>query len=209
MLAQEIYKPEGAVVCIDNMKQSVLPFLRKHCIYSKTLLFCLTVCFCLETTARASLPKPLRTEAAESTQVAGTFTVILYGASHKDDLETAAFLDREGDEYEFAPFVPAFDYRIRSGLAAEEALATARGFVNFHPAFWKSLLSNILDPQGNSIGFEVKPLYLPFAYGMSDVLDIHYWPKRDGKIKITIRLIPSVERLKFMPGGDGGAGGGD
>lgn len=191
------------------MTTFVVRFLRKHVRHLTAVLTALVVCFCLETTAVGALPKPLRTTAADSADVSGTFTVILYGASHKDDLETAAFLDREGDDFEFAPFVPAFDYRIRTGLSAEEALAMAHGFVNFHPAFWKSRLSNILDPQGNSIGFEVKPLYLPFVYGMSDVLDILYWPKKDGTIKITIRLIPSIERLKFMPGGDGGAGGGD
>lgn len=209
MFTYQIYKVHRSMLCIDIMATLAGRYLRKHVRHFTAVLSALVMCFCLETTAAGSPSKPLRTMAAESTDVTGTFTVILFGASHKDDLETVAFLDREGDRYEFAPFAPEFDYRIRPGLPAEDALAMAYKFVNFHPAFWTSRLSNIFDPQGNSIGFEVKPLYLPFVYGTSDVLDIHYWPKGDGRIKITIRLTPALERLKFMPGGDGGAGGGD
>jgi hypothetical protein len=69
-------------------------------------------------------------------------------------------------------------------------------------------LIKIIDPEGNIIGFELKPLYVPFIYGTSDVLDVYYWPKKEGKIKVTIKLKPSLETLKFHPGGDGGFGGG-
>ena len=152
--------------------------------------------------------KPLKTNSADSAEVKGTFTVILYGGAHADDLETVALLDNEGDQFTLEPFAPDFDYVIRKGLSAEEALKAAEKFVTFHSSFWRTQLIKIINPEGNTVGFELKPLYLPFIYGTSDVLDIYYWPKKGGKIKVTIKLKPSIETLKFHPGGDGGFGGG-
>jgi len=38
---------------------------------------------------------------------------------------------------------------------------------------------------------------------------VYYWLKENGRVKVTIKLIPFVERLRF-PGGDGnGSFGGD
>ena len=155
-----------------------------------------------------ALAKPLKTEPANAAEIKGTFTVIFYGGAYADDLETVALLDNEGDQFTFDPFAPDFDYVIKKGLSAEEALKAAKKFVTFHPSFWRTELIKVLDPEGNSIGFELKPLYFPFVYGISDVLDIYYWPKKGGKIKVTIKLKPSLETLKFNPGGDGGSGGG-
>jgi len=147
---------------------------------------------------------PLKTEPATAAEIKGIFSVILYGGSYADDLETVALLDSEGDQFTFEPFAPDFDYAIKKGLTAEEALKAAEKFVTFHPSFWRTQLIKIIDPEGNIIGFELKPLYFPFAYGRSDVLDIYYWLEKGGKIKVTIKLIPSLERLKFHPEGGGG-----
>jgi hypothetical protein len=151
--------------------------------------------------------KPLKTESADSAEVKGIFTVILFGGAHLDDLETVAFFDIEGDLYTLEPFAPDFDYVVKKGLSAQEALKVAEKFGSFHPSFWKMQLSKIIIPGGDSIGFELRPLYLPFVYGTSDVLDIHYWPKKEGKVRVTITLIPSLKSLKFHPGGEGGFGG--
>lgn len=154
-----------------------------------------------------AIAKPLKTDSADPAEVKGIFTVILLGGAHVDDLETVAFLDKEDDQYTFEPFTPDFDYVIKKGLPAEEALEIAEKFVAFHPSFWKIHLAKIIGPEGTIIGFELKPLYIPFTYGTSDVLAIHYWPKGMGKIKVTIKLISSLETLKFHPGGTGGTGG--
>jgi hypothetical protein len=140
-----------------------------------------------------ALNKPLKTEAAMPTDVSGTFTIILYGASYLDDLETIAILDYEGDEYHFEPYAPAFNYTVSKGVQAQEALAVAEEFVSFHSSFWKSQMSNILDKEGVTIGYEVRPLYKPFIYGISNVLDIYYFLKDNGKVKTIIRLKKSVE----------------
>jgi len=152
--------------------------------------------------------KALRTEEAKPDEIKGTFTLILYGGSFLDDLETIALLDSEGDQYILEPFVPDFDYRMKKGIPAQEAFKEAETFVNFHPSFWRSQLSRILDKEGKTIGYEVRPLYRSFTFGISDVLDVNYWLKAKGMIKVTIKLIPSIEKNK-LPGGDAGSAGGD
>jgi hypothetical protein len=154
-----------------------------------------------------ALAKPLKTVYAAPAEITGTFTVILFGGAHHDDLETVAFLDTEGDQYTIEPFAPDFDYVIKKSLTVQEALQVAEKFVAFHPSFWKTQLAKIIGPGGNIVGFELRPLYFPFVYGTSDVLDIRYWLKKEGKVKVTITLIPSIKSLKFHPGGDGGLGG--
>ena len=152
--------------------------------------------------------KSLKTVEASPSEVKGVFTLIFYRGNYSDDLETIALLDLEGDRYTLEPFAPDFDYSVWKGVSAEKALAAAGKFVSFHPAFWRTQLSKILDGKGDVIGFELRPLYMPFIFGVSDILEVNYWPKDDGKIKVTIKLIPSVERIK-IPGSDGFFGGSD
>lgn len=153
--------------------------------------------------------KPLKTEAARPANVSGVFTLILYGANYLDDIETVAILDYEGDEYYFEPYAPEFDYRVKKGIPAKEALKKAEKFVSFHNSFWKYHLSKIVNHEGVSIGFEVKPLYIPFVYGFSDIVDVYYWLKGDGKVKVVIKLDSNlVERIHF-PGSDAPSSGGE
>jgi hypothetical protein len=149
---------------------------------------------------------PLKTLEASPSEIKGTFTLILYGGNYSDDIETFAILDMEGDRYDFDLFAPDFDYRVTKGVPAEKVLSTAEKFVSFHPAFWRTQLSKILDRAGDIVGFELRPLYRPEVFGFSDILEVNYWPKENGKIKVTIRLVSPLERLKIH-GFDGGPGG--
>ncbi len=117
------------------------------------------------------------------------------------------FLDKEGDQYHFEPFAPDFDFNIKKGVLPKEALARAEKFVSFHSAFWRLELSKIIDNNGNVIGYEVRPLYYPWIFGFSDVMDISYFLKKDNTVKIMIRLITSIERSRFPGSGDGLTGG--
>jgi hypothetical protein len=150
--------------------------------------------------------KYLKTEEGKVEEVTGSFTLILYGGRHINDLETIAILDKEGDQYEFEPYAPEFDYKVKKGVSAGDALNEANKFVSFHNAFWRSQLSRILDEKRNVIGYEVRPLYRPFVYGRDDLLGVYYKVK-DGKVIAYIRLIPEVFNTLFfgdLPGDSGG-----
>ncbi len=144
--------------------------------------------------------KSLTAVEATAIDVPGTFTLILYGGRHFRDVETLALLDLEGDPYTLEPYAPEFDYRVIRGLSAKDALDRAEHFLSSQYAFRRSLLSRILDNSGKTIGYEVRPLYDPLTFGFTDVLDVDYRLK-DGKVKVTVRLIPSVERM--LRDGDG------
>lgn len=177
----------------------------------KKFIYCLIVFvagWALTSGVASACEKRLKTEAAKASDVTGTYTLILFGGTFADDLETFAMLDLEGDQYTLEPYAPEFRYRIKKGVPAKEALEEARKFVSSHNAFWRSELSSILDPEGHTIGYEVRPLYQPFVHGVSDVLDINYWLKKDNKVKVTIRFAPALENTRFPGGAERGDGGG-
>ncbi len=138
--------------------------------------------------------KGLRTEEIKDVNITGVFTLLLYGSRHSNDIETIAILDLEGDQYTFEIYTPEFDYKIKKHLPAPMALNEAEKFEDWHSSFQRSQLSRIIDDKGNTIGYEVRPLYLPITFGVADVLDVDYRIK-DDKVIVKIRLIPSVEKM--------------
>ena len=165
-------------------------------------LLLLSVCISLADAARY-----LKTVEAKDQEVTGTFTLILYGGRHINDLETIAILDKEGDQYEFEPYAPEYDYKVKKGVTAGDALSEAKKFVSFNNDFWRSQLSRILDDRGNIIGYELRPLYHPFVYGRDDLLEVYYRVK-DGKVIAYITLIPEVFNTIFFRDVHGGSKGG-
>ncbi|MEW5746436.1 MAG: hypothetical protein AB1805_13475 [Nitrospirota bacterium] len=137
----------------------------------------------------------IRTQSVRPEEVTGTYTLILHGAQHIEDIKTVAFLDREGDQYTLQPYTPEFEYTVRRGVPAQEALARAQRFVSWHSDFSRAQLSRIVDRTGAVIGYEMRPLYMPFTFGHTDILDIDYWT-RGSTVNISVRLIPSVERIR-------------
>jgi hypothetical protein len=139
--------------------------------------------------------RTVRTAAVSSSDIRGTYTLILYGANYGDDLETAAFLDKEGDGYDFEPFAPDFVFRTKKGLTAESALKEAGKFLHFHPDVHGQRLQSIADDKGEIIGYELRPLYLPISLGTDDAIDINYQLK-EKRVLIYIKLKPALERRR-------------
>jgi hypothetical protein len=136
----------------------------------------------------------LNTRGVQGPEPTGNYTVIYYGCNFLNDLETIAFLEREGGEYHFEPYAPDFRYRVKKGVPPKEASETAMKFVSCNNSFSRAQIRSVLAPNGETIGYEVRPLYLPFTYGSDDVLDVNYRLK-EGKVVITIRLLPSIETM--------------
>jgi hypothetical protein len=170
-------------------------------------IFAFMVISVLTTGYSFACEKPLRAEEAKASDITGTYTLILYGGNYPDDLETIAILDREGDRYNFEPYAPDFEYRVKKGEPAKKALREAEKFVSFHYSFLRSQISRIIDNKGKTIGYEVRPLYQPLTFGISDVLDVYYLLKEGGRVKVLIRLKRSVEGGLLPLGGKTGIGG--
>lgn len=146
---------------------------------------------------------PLRAyDMREPVELSGTFDLVLYLGPQYDFLETVAFLDVAGDGYEIVPFEPEFEYRVIENLSAKDAMGKALHFVSNHWNFSGTLMKRIESETGETIGYEVRPLYQYFVYGMTDVLDIDYRLGEEGKVRVLIDLDERLKRL-LEDGGDG------
>ncbi len=127
--------------------------------------------------------------------IGGELRLIMYGGNYLEDLETLAFLDIEGDEYEYIPYAPDFFYEIETHIGAEEALHKAKEFIGFHGAYSHYSVKGILNEKGNITGYEIRPYYMPLIYGEPDVLEVYYRSEGNGKVLIYVTLKSSVERI--------------
>lgn len=160
--------------------------VRSLLVASSIILVFLTITSCVS-------GQYLRTQDATPAEVTGTYSLILYGARYSNDIETVAILDREDDQYVFEVYAPAFDYRVKKGLQAREALEEAQRFVSFHYAFQRSQLNRIVGPSGATIGYEVRPLYSPLEFGYSDILDMSYLIQGN-KVVVRVDLIRELRK---------------
>ncbi len=123
------------------------------------------------------------------------YDLILYGGRYSEDLHTVAIMGIEGGPYKIVPYAPPFDYRVVKDVDAPEALNMAvRFFSATNPNFLWTRQSRILGPDGTVIGYEIRPLYQPFVYGISDILDTSYWLKGKGVVSAWIELNPAIKR---------------
>jgi len=134
----------------------------------------------------------LRTEVAAPSEITGNYILMLYGGRYSDDIENVAILDKEGDPYTFEIFARPDNYTVHVNVPAKEILDESQKFVRTHRSFLRSKLSRIIGPNGNVIGYELRPLYQMLEFGSSDVLSINYRIK-DSKVIIDIRPSQAVE----------------
>jgi hypothetical protein len=145
--------------------------------------------------------KRLDTRGAVPTDIQGAYTLILYGCRYPSDLENLAILYTDGGPLTFEMYTLKTAYRVKNGLPADEALKQAERFLTCSMDYWQTQLSKIVDRDGAIAGYELRPLYAPYKYGMMDVLDIHYW-LRGSKVTVYIRLDPDIERALENAGGE-------
>jgi len=76
-----------------------------------------------------------------------------------------------------------------NGLTGQQALQTARRFIDFYAQHNTTGQRAITSPAGEVIGYELRPLYHPFVYGVSDVMDITYDHQSQGKVIVSVELL--------------------
>jgi hypothetical protein len=181
----------------EGMLQKLHVVMKEDTMRIPVKAVCHAVClsamlFCFSCTPGISL----RVQEVRDTDVTGTYTTIFYGCTYSDDLESVAFLDRDGDRYTMAPYAPDFRYRVIKGMDAKEAFSKAEGFLHCNTAFQGSQLREIIAPGGERVGYEIRPVYYAFVYGAGDPISVDYWLKGD-TVVIQIRLTPWAERFLF------------
>ena len=138
--------------------------------------------------------KQLLARAADPAEVKGAYTLLLYGCHYPDDIKNVALLVAEGSRYPLEIYDLDTSYKVKKGVPAQQALSEAYSFVRCSPhRIWQPQLLRIPYDSGGTIGYEIRPLYLPLEFGFPDVLLISYALK-DGMVRAYIRLDPNVER---------------
>lgn len=138
--------------------------------------------------------KSLITKNAETSEITGTYRLILYGAGHGNDMGTVAILDKEDDLYTVEPYASADRYSTKKNLSSKEALDEAKSFISWHPLFQSYQLRKVIDQRGTAIAYELRPLYRPETFGVDDVIETNYTLKKK-KVTVSVVLLPSVEQI--------------
>lgn len=161
---------------------------------TKTVLTA-AVILVLSVVVTACIPgKQLISKEAQPSQVAGTYSLLLYGCHYPAQLENVAILVKDDSRYPLEIYDIDTSYKVKKGLTAQQALAEAEAFVRCSAySIWQVALREIPDDSGGAIGYEMRPLYSPLDFGFPDVLLISYALK-DGKVWAYIRLDPALER---------------
>ncbi|MGB9891487.1 MULTISPECIES: hypothetical protein [Thermodesulfovibrio] len=131
--------------------------------------------------------------------IKGVFNLIIYSNSFINDPETFIILDKVDDKIKIVPYAPAFKYRIIENLNEKEALKIVNEILR-NPSFVSSIKCSVIDEGENILGYELKPLYFPWIFGILEPVETVY-KKEGNSIIIFIRLNPMVER-QLNSGGD-------
>jgi len=157
----------------------------------------------LAMTLAACVPgKRLMPSAAKPADMNGTFTLLLYGCNYPSDVKNVAFFVSEDSKYPLDIFDIDTSYKVKKGLTAQQAMDAANLFVRCSSfRVWQTQLQLIPDDSGGIVGYELRPLYIPYELGAVDAMNINYFLK-NGKVITYIELDPDVKR-NLESSGDG------
>jgi len=144
---------------------------------------------------------------AKPEEMKGTYTLLLYGCQYPADVKDVAFFVSDDSKYPLDIIDIDSSYKVKTGLTASQAMDAASKFVRCSSySLWQTQLQQIPDENGGVIGYELRPLYLPYQLGVVDAMDISYFLK-NGKVVTYIKLDPYVQRNFEASGGDLGSSG--
>lgn len=132
--------------------------------------------------------------------IRGLFDVIIYSNSFINDPETFILLDIADDKVKITPYAPSFQFKVMAKLTEKEALKLAQEILRNSANVSFIKCSEIIDGE-NMFGYELKPIYFPWIYGIMEPLETAY-KKEDDKITVFIKLNPVVERQIYFQNGD-------
>jgi hypothetical protein len=139
--------------------------------------------------------KNLRTTPSTAESISGIFDVTFYSNQDYDGLKQIVILDLVDDAYEIVLYEPKYYMQTVKHAKGDDAEKSAVEFLKDHPNYINYKINKILDKEGNAIGFEIRPLYAPATYGITDVMQNYYTLEDDGKVRATITLKGQIRRI--------------
>jgi hypothetical protein len=135
----------------------------------------------------------LNTTSADPKLITGTYTLLLYGCHYPEQIDNVAILVDKNSKYPLEIYDIDTSYSVENEVPAQQAIAKADEFVRCSShRVSQTQLTRIPDDSNGTVGYEVRPLYVPTEFGTPDVLIINYSLK-DGKIRTYIKKTRQAE----------------
>ncbi len=115
------------------------------------------------------------------------FTLIYLLGRDRHDKRRAVILDLEEDGIEIIPTVPDFEYEILQSVSVAEAIYETEIFFGHQDVITNYYFKTVFGPNGNIIGYEIRPTYVESLYGSFDPLEIKYKYNRR-RVSVSIGL---------------------
>lgn len=139
--------------------------------------------------------KYLRTEPYTAESIDGLFDITFYYNQDYDGLKQVVILDVVDDDFEIVVNEPEYYVQTVKDVTGDDAVVNAIKFVQDHPNYINYKIIKIVGQGGDTIGYEVRPLYAPAMYGIGDVMDSSYTMEDDGTIRATISLKDQIKAI--------------
>jgi hypothetical protein len=124
----------------------------------------------------------LNTTSADPKLITGTYTLLLYGCNYPDQIDNVAILVDKNSKYPLEIYDIDTSYSVKNDIPAQQAIAEADAFVRCsNHRVPQTRITRIPDDSNGTIGYEVRPLYVPMEFGTADILIINYSLK-NGKV---------------------------
>ncbi len=133
----------------------------------------------------------------DESKIKGIFNLIIYSNSFINDPETFIILDKSDDSIDIQPYAPSFKFRIFSNINDAQALNIIKEI--FQNSSVTSIKYKEIIESGKIVGYEIKPIYFPWVFGILEPIETVY-KKQNNSIIIFIRLNPIVEKQLYNGG---------
>lgn len=127
----------------------------------------------------------------DETKLKGKFNLIIYGNSFINDPETFIILDNQVDNITISPYASSFKYKILQNIDEKKSLQLIKDI--FSSSSVSFIRYKEIKDANRILGFEIKPVYYPWIFGISEPIETTY-KKNDDRIDVFIRLNPRVEK---------------
>jgi hypothetical protein len=135
----------------------------------------------------------LNTTSADPKLITGTYTLLLYGCHYPEQIDNVAILVDKNSKYPLEIYDIKTSYSVENEVPAQQAIEKADAFVRCSShRVSQTQLTRIPDDSNGTVGYEVRPLYVPTEFGTPDVLIVNYSLK-DGKIRTYIKKTRQAE----------------
>ncbi len=149
-----------------------------------------------------AIGRQLATTTADPAELKGTYTLLLYGCRHSEDIKNLAILVDEEKKFPVEIYDLPTSYYVKKGIPGPQALKEADAFLGCTVRRMSGTRLQRISDEAGTIGYELRPLYSWLEFGIEDVLRTTYFRQTNGSVRVSVGLDPEVEEMLESSGSD-------